>query len=327
MTDLATQPATAVETAAPVQTPAADPAPAPRDDMAALYPDDVPAADDAPAGDDAAPEPDGGVEAAPEADAIPEPEPEPEGDPIPAPASWSKDYKAEFDALPRGMKEVIAKRETERDRFVQAKAQEVVTERRRIEHEAQQVILQIHRAQADQLEEYAGLLGMEEPDVRLLQSNDPAHHALYYQQDREYRVSSAQRQRAQQESQNARQQAEALEAQATQAEQAREIALLEERIPEWSDPSARSKLLNDLGSIGAELGYSPEQMQEARASDIFALRQASEWKAKAAKFDQLNKDKMVPVRAAKALPPVARSGAPIRQSLPKSIAQSLYPND
>lgn len=314
MTDIATQPEAAVDTSNPDTPIAAEP----RDDMAALYPDDAPASD-------VADEPE-----ATEHNDAPEPEPEepePEADPIPAPASWAKDYKAEFEALPRQMQEVIAKRETERDRFVQAKAQEVVSEKRRIEHEAQQVILQIHQAQAEQLSHYADMLDVQEPDVRLLQSDDPQHHALYYQQDREYRVSTAQRQRAQQESQQARQQAEALQAQAIQAEQAREIALLEERIPEWSDPSARTKLLNDLGSIGAELGYSSEQMQEARASDIFALRQASEWKAKAAKYDQLNREKMVPVRAAKTLPPVARSSAPIRQSPPKSIAQSLYPND
>lgn len=256
-------------------------------------------------------------------------EPEVEQEPvIDAPDSWSKDEKAAFAALPRAQQEVISRRERERDAFVRQKAQEVVTARQTVENEARQAIAQVHRAQHEQLQRYAQMFEPQAPDIRLLQSGDEQHRALYYQLDAEYRSQIAQRDEAQREADSARQQAEALEQQQLQAQQAHELALLAERIPEWSDPSQRPKLLEELQSIGTELGYSSEQMAQASAADILALKRASEWRRKAAKYDQLNKAKMEPVRAAKNLPPVARPGAAGLGAKPsQDIAATLYPND
>ncbi|ODU22773.1 MAG: hypothetical protein ABS87_00985 [Sphingomonas sp. SCN 67-18] len=162
----------------------------------------------------------------------------------------------------------------------------------------------------------------------MLQTGQEQDRALYYQMDAEYRSQIAQRDQAQREADAARLQAETIEKQHSQAHIAQELALLNERIPEWSDPSRRSKLLEELQSIGTELGYSSELMGQASAADLLALKTASEWRRKAAKYDQLNKAKMQPVRAAKSIPPAARSGAAGQGASPsRDVASTLYPND
>lgn len=290
---------------------------APDNLAAAQYPNDRQEGDAAPEADAEAPQQDQQQELAAEQESA-----------IEAPDSWSKDEKAAFASLPREQQEVISRRERERDAFVTRKAQEAATARQTVENEARQAIAQVHRAQQEQLQRYAQMFEPQRPDIRLLQSGDEQHRALYYQMDAEYRAQIAQRDEAQREADAARQQAEALEQQHIQAQRAQELALLSERIPEWSDPSQRPKLLEELQSIGTELGYSQEQMAQAGAADILALKTASDWRRKAAKYDQLNKAKMEPVRAAKNLPPVARSGAAGLGAKPsQDIAATLYPND
>lgn len=272
----------------------------------------------------------------PQADAEPAPqgdeggEGEQEGgdpDPIAAPLSWAKDAKETFASLPREAQEIIAKRETEREQFVQSKAREASQTRNTVETEARGVIQQMMQNHASQLEQYAGQFNVAPPDVRLLQSADPAHHAAYYEQDRQYRIASAQRETLSQQAQQARQQADGIAAQEREQSIAAENAILAEKVPEWSDPSERAKFLGSLEPIAAELGYPQELMAQAGATDILALRQASGWKAKADKYDQLMKQRMEPVRAAKQIPPNARAGAPTGQSQPIGTAELLYPND
>lgn len=106
-----------------------------------------------------------------------------------------------------------------------------------------------------------------------------------------------------------------------------EHASLVEQIPEWADPSQRANLIAQLEPIGAELGYSPDVMAQAGATDIIALRTAFNWKADAEKYRELMKKRMEPVRAARTVPPVARTGAPSGQGQPADTAAQLYPND
>jgi len=61
------------------------------------------------------------------------------------------------------------------------------------------------------------------------------------------------------------------------------------------------------------LGYAPEIQGQANATDILALRQASEWKAKAEKYDKLQGTRMEAVRANIGKPRVNKPGtAPTR---------------
>src|SRR3546814_6337407 len=67
------------------------------------------------------------------------------------------------------------------------------------------------------------------------------------------------------------------------------------RISDWSSDVCSSDLPAEL-------------MAQASSTDILALKRASDWKAKAEKYDKLIAKRMEGVRAAKALPRMARPG-------------------
>lgn len=243
-----------------------------------------------------------------EAEAEPEAEPEPEAPAIEPPVSWSKEDKAVFQSLPPETQAIIARRETERDKFVQTKAQEAANTRQAVEREALQAIQKLQSAAAEKLQRYAQQFDAQEPDVRLLQTGSEEHRALFYQQEAAYRQNLAQRQAAQQDAQHAAQLAEQAEAQANAATAQQEQQLLQTQFPEWFDPVEGPKLQQNLQSIGLAIGYSPEQMREARATDILALKMTAEWKADSDAYRKLMQGKMATVRAAKQLPKVTRPG-------------------
>lgn len=293
--------------------PAADAQPEP-DAVDMMYGDQTPA-------DDAQPEPE--QEEKPEGEEAPDEAPEP----VEAPVSWAKDAKEVFGKLPPEAQQIIVEREKQREQFVQAKSREAATTRQTVEGEARQILLQLQRNHAEQLGKYAQQFEVQPPDQRLLYSGNPNDQTLYMQQDAAYRASYAQRDTAQREAQEAARQATLLEQQEQQEAIQREHAVLAEKIPEWSDPSERAKLLTTLQPIAAELGYSQEAMNSANAADILALKQAHGWKADAEKYRKLMQAKMVPVRAAKFPPPAARPGAPVGSQPTQDAAALLYPDD
>ena len=74
----------------------------------------------------------------------------------------------------------------------------------------------------------------------------------------------------------------------------------------------------ELASIARELGYSDDLIASAGAHDILAMKKVAELKAKADRWDALQRKKMETVRAAKALPKVAKPGT----AQPKGAAQN-----
>lgn len=252
-----------------------------------------------------------------------------DAEPIAAPLSWAKDAKDVFGALPREAQEIIATREKERETAVQAKFLEAAGKSRAVETEARQALQTIMTNHQRELQQYAQQIEVIQPDLRLLNSDDPAARTLYFQQEAQYRAASAQREQITQQMREAQEHAEAIANHQHQAELQAEHQVLEETLgTEWTEPSARAKLLGDLTPIAAELGYPQELINQARACDIIAMKKAFDWKAKAEKFDQLNKAKMVPVRAAKGqIPPTARPAAPQGNRQPVSVEAQLYPND
>ncbi len=249
-------------------------------------------------------------------------------EPIAAPVSWAKDAKEIFATLPREAQEAIAKRETERERFIQQKGQEAAATRRTVETEARNALTTIMQNHSRQIEAFMPQMP-EMPNPQLLNTGDPAHRDLYYQQRAQYDYAAAQREQITQQLEQVRQHAEAVSGQQYEAEIEAEHEVLERELQtEWSDPSERAKLLERLQPIAAELGYSQEVMAQARAADILALRQIGNWRDDAEKYRSLMKKKMEPVRAAKKpLPPVARPGAPTGQSKPVGSLAALYPDD
>lgn len=317
---MATQPDTAVVASdAPAEDVTAD-------NSTTLYPDDqAPALEGGDPSDEV--EVEGGEEASPETDE--QEAPEPEQPAIDAPNSWKAEEKEAWASLPRNMQETIARRESERERFVQSKAQEAAQTRQTVERQAYEELASIRAEQAQALQRYAQMFEPQQPDIRLLQSGDEQQRALYYRQDAEYRTFAAHREEANRQAQEAATQAEAAQDEVTRREAAADHQILSEAIPEWSDPSARTNLLSDLQSIGAELGYSPELMAQARAADILALKKASEWKAKADERDRLMSQRMSAVAKAKQLPTQqARAGVvQQRQAAPVDPLKLRYPND
>lgn len=228
---------------------------------------------------------------------------------IDPPVSWGQDAKELFSQLPADLQKQVADRETQRERFVQQKAAEASEAKRTASVEAMNAFAETQRQYATELEQYASLLAPQAPDPLLLQ-HDPV---AFFQLQAQYEQAKAQHQNMAQRSVQAREEAAWREQQAEAAQLQADVAILEQAIPEWSDVSKRQELLTDVVRIGADLGYSDDVMRMASAQDIIALRKASEWKAKAAKFDALQKTKMETVRAAKSLPKVVKPGvAPTR---------------
>jgi len=250
---------------------------------------------------------------------------EPEPDPIAPPVSWDKDGREQFAALPREAQEYIARRETARDLEVR-RAQ---SERGRIERETLTHRENLARDYAQRLQGYARQFDVPAPDIRLLQSGDPAHRDAYYAQDQEYRLAQHQRTELDRQMQAATQEAESAATEQERLALAEDDALLSATIPEWSDPSGRANLLAKLEPIGAELGYSRELMAQAGATDILALRTALNWKENSDRYRDLMKRKMVPVREAKRV--VSQTGRVDAPGMAKAAAvgslAQLYPND
>lgn len=228
---------------------------------------------------------------------------------IDPPVSWSKEDKELFASLPPEAQAVVARREAERDKFVNQKAQEAAQTRQTVEQEARQIVSQLHQTQAEKLQALAAMVMPQEPDQRLLYTGNPDDVLTYHRQEAAYRSTAAQQRQLQQQIEQARAEAQRVDEEALNAEARADAQYLQQQLPEWFDPSEGPKLRQELQSIGAELGYSPEQMAQARSVDVLGLRKAAEWKAKADKLDALNRSKMEAVRAAKGLPKVVKPGA------------------
>lgn len=225
--------------------------------------------------------------------------------PIPPPVSWTAEEKEEFKQLPRALQEATARRETEREKFVQAKSQEARQARSAVEQEASNHILQLQTTFAEQIQ--ALLPQIPDRPTHQLQADDPWAYAE--QMDR-YETAVAQRQWAQQQLQGIHQQQAAAEQAARQQANWETQAVLQEHFPEYLDPVEGAKLRQELGSIALELGYTAEQLSEVDAKDILAMRKVATLKSKADKYDALMAQKMQKVREAKGMPKVSRPGVP-----------------
>lgn len=234
---------------------------------------------------------------------------EEEEDIPPPPVSWSKEDAKAWNELTPAARDVVMRREAERDRFVREKARESATHRQQVENEALNLLATERENQAKALEVLASAYAPRRPDPAMLYSQDQNVVMEYHRQMAAYEAAAAQHNHVQQAMTQAQQEAtqlrQAQDAQAMRQEQER----LQDALPEWFDPSVGPKLKAELQSIGAELGYPEELMAQAGANDILALKKAADWRAKAAKYDKLMSKKMEGVRAAKALPKVGRPGA------------------
>jgi hypothetical protein len=267
-------------------------------------------------GDDEAPEeenenPQGeepeGEEEAEEAESEEEPTDE-EGEalePIAPPVSWDKDAKEAFAQLPRELQATVAEREAQRDKAIQQATTEAANAKRNALVEANAAFAEHQRQYASHLEQIAAQIAPQRPDPTLA-ATDPG---AYVQALAIFEAQNAQYQQMMQQSAQAKHEAEQRDAITRQEELNRNSQVLAEHFGDtWTDNTQRQALLTDLEKIGAELGYPVELMRDASATDIIALATANDWKAKAEKYDALQKNKMEAVRAAKGAPRVAKPG-------------------
>jgi hypothetical protein len=240
--------------------------------------------------------------------------------PIDAPVSWDAEAKETFKNLPREAQEIVAKRESERERFVQQKSQEAAQAKQTAFQEAQQQLAAYDAQVAQQLQQYAQSITPQKPNPALMGYNPQA----YAEQLDAYESAQAQQQQLQHQAMQYAQQAQVRAAQLEQANHAEQHRVIVENFPEYADPTTGPELQRKLTAVAKEMGFPDELIASARAVDILAMRTAADWKAKADKYDALQKDRMAKVRAAKGKPPVtARPGVAQTpgQSQARNIAQ------
>ena len=220
------------------------------------------------------------------------------------PVSWTAAEKDAFAQLPRSLQETLTRREGERERFVQAKAQEARHARSEVEREALEAIQELQSTYAQHLHHFEAQLAVSEPDPRLIAS-DPELYAAQLAQHRHY---TAQRQQAQQLLAQVQQQSAFAEAEIAARESEETRAVLAASFPEYLDPDSGPKLRQELGSTALALGYSPDQLAAVDHVDILAMRLANEWRQDALKYRALIASKPDHVRAARDMPRVSRPG-------------------
>jgi hypothetical protein len=244
-----------------------------------------------------------------EADDDTDDEDEPEAPAIDPPVSLTKEQKAAFAQLPPDLQKVWAETEAQRNREVQARTTEAAEAKRNAQADAQRELAAIQKQYADELAEYAKVFEPQEPDYSLI-ATDPQAFAEQVAMQKQM---AAHRDYLAKQSAEARLQAEQNQQAILAQQHAQELQILRRELPEMNDPEKGPKLMAELGNIGRELGYDDDTLKLASASDVLALKKASDWKSKAAKYDAWQAHRMEAVRNAKGKPKVMKpNGAETR---------------
>lgn len=222
--------------------------------------------------------------------------------PITPPVSWTAEEKAEFADLPRALQETLTRRESEREKFVQTKAQEAKQALTKAEQTAAERVAQIQNASVETMKALLPEIPAR-PSAHLMAQN-PQQYA--YQLEA-YENAIAQHQYVQQVAQKVQASQTAAEQAAARAEAEENEALLREKFPEYFGEQG-PELEKALRSTALALGYSEDQLNYVNAQDVLAMQAVSVLKAKADKYDTLMAKQMEKVREAKKLPKVSRPG-------------------
>lgn len=222
--------------------------------------------------------------------------------PIAAPTSWDAEAKERFAKLPREDQEYLAKRESERERFVQAKSQEAAQAQRNASIEAMKVAERIKAEAVEHLQRYAQQFEVRPPSAELFQ-RDPV---AYAQQLEAYQNITAQREQAQRDAERFRAEQAQLEQARKQHEAEAFHQRLRDEVPEVFDPTTGQDVLKELTATAELLGFDPNEISDVTA--IKALKLTSEWKSDAEKYRALMKKQMERVRSGKTPPPIAKPG-------------------
>ena len=252
---------------------------------------------------------------------------EPDTPAIEPPASLTADEKARFAQLPPEAQRMLSEVETRRNQQVQQATTNAANAQREAQAAAANAQMEAARTYADQYRQFVTSYAPAEPDPNLAYTNPQ----LYIQHKAQYDAEMAQHSKIVQ-------QIDAMKAQADQhfsiqqQEWSRQQAAELMKVPEFADPTKRGPFLETLSNIGMELGFTPEAMADASASEILALKRAAEWKADSEKLKALQGRKMQRVRDAKSTKPntaqpVGAGKARLRNDTMQRVRQSGDVND
>lgn len=216
---------------------------------------------------------------------------EPDEPAIEAPTSLNAEEKAKFAQLPKEAQRLIAEVENRRNGQVQQATTKAAEAQRAAEQRAALADAQAKAVYAQQLQAFAQQLAPQMPDPRLAQQDPAAYIALKAQYDADIAQYNSFVQQVQSISTEA-------ETQMTQAEIAeRDAALM--AIPEVQNPETRENFFKRAIETGKSLGLDVSQINRATASELKALRDISDWKEKAEKYDAATARQMQRVREGK----------------------------
>jgi hypothetical protein len=252
-----------------------------------------PAADLTALGDLDAAEPASEERDAPADDAEDEEGREPAEPAIQPPASWSADAKSKFAELPPDLQTEIVRRESERDRGVNQRLNEIAAERQAIQTERQRAARDLDTLiQTAALTDPILVEGMATDWQRLAQTNPALHQQKF-----------AAFQRRLGDIQAAARLKDQLDGETMRARAEREKAALAEKLPEWSEPQTREKLVADLKSHLPDWGFEEAELNGLLDHRLLLLA------LDAVRYRQLKADpKSVAAKKVADLPRVQRPG-------------------
>jgi hypothetical protein len=169
---------------------------------------------------------------------------------IPPPVSWSTDDKAAFSKLPREAQEVIARRESERDRFLSQRTQAVAQKERALEEQRRSYAQHLD-ALIEQAKTFDPILGegAQTDWARLARENPTAYvqkMAAFQQRVQQLQAADHERQRVADET--------------NRVTVARELEQLGAKLPEIRDTTQRQALMRELGTFLGESGFTPQEV-------------------------------------------------------------------
>jgi len=169
------------------------------------------------------------------------------------PMSWPEGDKASFRRLPPDLQAVVAQRESERERLVTQRTQEIAERERALEAERQRHVRELDALIGD-AERSGYMTDLRATDWQRMSRENPA---AFLQR-------STEAQRHLDLLAMARQRRDALAAEDARATEQREAELLAQHIPEWRDPGQRGKLLQEMAEVLGEAGFSSAELPPLR---------------------------------------------------------------
>lgn len=240
---------------------------------------------------------------------------EPEEKPaiVEPPKSWSAEDAAKFKELPLDLQHVVAKRESERDKAINQRMQQIAEERKVIETH----VAKANEVQTQYVKTLNQLITLTMPDIQKVDNVDWVQ--LAQDDPAEYVRLSALRDGLRQrvnymeaEKQKIEQQDAALRHQHFQNHLSAQTVVLREMVPEFNEPAKANALVRDICSTMSTYGFSDAELGQVADARIVRVM------ARLAQFEKLE--------AAKKSAQGKKTGAPAPRLMTPNAAPAREDN-